>query len=253
MAANVKYSSKIIRGQNIEKQSLKIGETAVTKPTQPVPNSGNYYTKDHPSTENPPVKEETVSLAEEIILKAKEEARNIILIAERQSNAIREESRIEGYKIGYKEGKAAAEEEIKEQLKNIYSLASNVRIDKSSLIKEYESEIINLVIDITRKVIQKEIDVDKTIVLNLLEASLQKVSGQIIVRIRVSPNDFELVKNHWAEIVGGEEGSGIEIIPDKRIKSGGCVIDTQSGTVDAQIDTQLTEIKKAFENLTEIL
>jgi flagellar assembly protein FliH len=43
----------------------------------------------------------------------------------------------------------------------------------------------------------------------------------------------------------------IEIVDDRRVDAGGCVIETNGGTIDAKLDTQLNEIGAALGTMLE--
>ena len=38
----------------------------------------------------------------------------------------------------------------------------------------------------------------------------------------------------------------IEIVEDRRVGDGGCVIETNAGTIDAKIETQIAEVARAL-------
>jgi flagellar assembly protein FliH len=80
---------------------------------------------------------------------------------------------------------------------------------------------------------------DRTVVLDLLRAALAEVDERLVVRVRVSPEDVELVRTHW-----GDERAGLVIVGDERIAAGGCVIETRFGLVDARPETRLAEAEQ---------
>ena len=43
----------------------------------------------------------------------------------------------------------------------------------------------------------------------------------------------------------------LEIVDDRRVGDGGCVIETNAGTIDAKIETQLAEVERALANAIE--
>ena len=65
------------------------------------------------------------------------------------------------------------------------------------------------------------------------------------VRIRVNPQDWNLIKEYWASAHEADVDR-CEFVVDERIRPGGVVIDVRSGSVDGQIETQLDEVRKAF-------
>jgi flagellar assembly protein FliH len=67
------------------------------------------------------------------------------------------------------------------------------------------------------------------------------------VRVRVSVADAPHVKEMRQEILELMDGlRHLEIVDDRRVGDGGCVIETNAGTIDAKIETQLSEIARAL-------
>jgi flagellar biosynthesis/type III secretory pathway protein FliH len=63
------------------------------------------------------------------------------------------------------------------------------------------------------------------------------------VSIKVNPTDLNAVRGFEEEILSSMHGmKEWEIKEDNRITPGGCIIETDSGIVDAQLETQLAEI-----------
>lgn len=187
-----------------------------------------------------------------IVESSRKEAQRIVSEAEKTAAEIVSKARTDGYTEGYETGLAAANQQMRQHIETLAEIVANASLDKMAIIREAEAEIISLVIDVARKVIRREITIDRSVVVRLVEGALQKVGGQVALRIRVNPDDFDLVNAYWKEREGSYDQTGhVEVIADKRVKHGGCVIDTQGGTIDAQIDAQLAEIRKAFESVSE--
>jgi len=56
--------------------------------------------------------------------------------------------------------------------------------------------------------------------------------------------------DYWNDALGENPGERHwQVVADRRVRAGGCIIDTEAGQVDAQIDTQLVRIRNAFEAL----
>lgn len=206
--------------------------------------------------------------AEELLAKAREEADALVAQARAESETLRNQAREEGraqghregYEAGYAEGLAAGRAELLEQLHTVYQLADEAVNAKAAVIASAETEILELVIEVARKVIGEVVELNPNVVTNIVANAIKHANTGEVLTIRVNPRDVELLREYWAEAVGDNpgdpwtgsgQGAGQrrrwEIVADRRVKPGGCVIDTQSGTVDARIDTQLVQIKYAFD------
>ena len=113
-----------------------------------------------------------------------------------------------------------------------------------------ERQIVDIALAVARKILAYEISENPMVVLPLVKTALAKVCDQEEVVIRVSVDDFDavqLAKNDLQIMVGREQA--LKIIVDSTITGGSCIIDTSYGTVDARVDTQFENIKKALQGV----
>ncbi|MCX7992541.1 MAG: FliH/SctL family protein, partial [Fimbriimonadales bacterium] len=74
-----------------------------------------------------------------------------------------------------------------------------------------------------------------------------RVQGFVHIRIRVNPLDLELIRQNRAALLNIVDGvEGIEIVEDRRVDQGGCVIETEQGVYEARIRTQISELERAM-------
>lgn len=182
------------------------------------------------------------------VAEAEARAARIIAEAEARAEEMLREAVAKGYAEGKEAGLRAAEEQTREQLERLASLARQAAIDRESMVRSAEQELAALALEIAAKVIRREVSCDPTVVLNVVEGALEKVGTTDAVRILVHPDDVELVRERWADLKGAVAlGTDWEIAGDDRIERGGCIIETRSGMVDGRIEAQLAEIVSAFE------
>lgn len=106
--------------------------------------------------------------------------------------------------------------------------------------------------EIAKRVIHKEVELDKNIVMYIARDAIKKVeeSEESIV-IKVNPLDYEVMV---ANINLLKEQSGLKNIsvePQSTISPGGCYIETQTGEIDARIEEQIKEIQDAINTATD--
>ncbi|HHT9137613.1 MAG TPA: FliH/SctL family protein [Candidatus Wunengus sp. YC60] len=155
----------------------------------------------------------------------------------------------------YKKGRLNAEQDFKNEMEKIkseyasltalFQNAVNQLIDKREKIwQESEPEIIKLVLTISGKIVGEEIGNNgKDVIKYVVKEALSHVSGKKIVAVRLSPDDAKKI-NLLEEMKSVDQN--IKILEDGTITSGGCVIETDFGNVDCQIETRWEEIKKAL-------
>gem|GEM_PF-1135869 len=189
--------------------------------------------------------------AEAVLAEAREAARLMIEMAQANTNEIRAQAWTEGYAegvaMGRAEGLKAGHDEIAEQLRTVRALVEAAASARRELLRELEPEIIELTLDIVSKIIGESIRSNPALVINVVAQALRQVAVSDSLRIRLNPRDAELLQSHWAEALENNPGDfQWEIVADPRISSGGCVVETPSGKVDAQIETQMVQIRSAL-------
>jgi len=155
------------------------------------------------------------------------------------------------YEMGFREGqksisengeKAAASmlEQFSKSLEELKSL-------RRGIFATSEREVIRLALEIARKVVKREVTIDEEIILTLVRVALKRVSDQTLFTVRLNPKDFSIVKRHQSLGNAGDIlKDGIRLAEDPLISRGGCVIETESGLVDARVEEQFREIEKGF-------
>ena len=62
--------------------------------------------------------------------------------------------------------------------------------------------------------------------------------------MRVNPADLERMREHRDELIALGDIRNLRVVEDQRVDRGGVVVDTEAGTIDARISTQLDEARK---------
>lgn len=188
--------------------------------------------------------------AARIIEMAKAQAQTLLADAQAQADLIKKQAHQQGRQEGIAAGRQEGEAELKDKLHLVYQLAHDAAVGKEKIIANSESDIVNLVIDVAKKVIGEEINLNRQVVTQVAATAIAQVRSGDPLTIRVNPQDVETLMDYWNDALGENPGERHwQIVADRRVRAGGCIIDTEAGQVDAQIDTQLVRIRNAFEAL----
>jgi flagellar biosynthesis/type III secretory pathway protein FliH len=174
--------------------------------------------------------------AAEIIGNARREASRL----RREAEALHERARLEREserKRGYDEGHQKALGELTHRM-------VEVEAERERFFADAEPQVIRMVMEIAEKVIGREIN-NGAIVDVVKTAILQSVGRR--VSIKVHPSDAAVLKEKQAELMASlDSNRSLTIKEDETITSGGCLVETEMGVVDARLDTQLAAIRKAL-------
>ncbi len=146
-----------------------------------------------------------------------------------------EKARKMGEEAGFQDGQAKALESL-----------NRIHLLREKMFQNVEPQLVKLAFTIAEKIIGQQIQENDTAIIGIIRQALDSAIGNKIV-VRVNPSDFEKVKAHQPTLVGHVEATKtISFKEDEMVKQGGCVVESEIGTIDAQLETQLMAIKKAL-------
>lgn len=162
--------------------------------------------------------------------------------------------RQDGYQLGYEEGASQAKQEVQEQWESMLiearSILDSAYEMKEQIILEAEPFLVELSAAIAEKIINKELTVSPEWSLELIRKSLTRRREQGVITLCVSPQQLTFVQAAREELsLAIDSQAELQIVPDVTVKDYGCVIRSAFGSIDARIDTQLTEIKRELVGL----
>jgi flagellar assembly protein FliH len=155
----------------------------------------------------------------------------------------------EGHQKGYDEGK----NEVARLIERLHTILTKAIEKRNEIIEESETQIINLVLLIVKKVIKVISENQKNVVINNVVQALRKLKSRGDVVIRVNLADLELTSEHVKDFMKMVENiKSITVLEDSSVDRGGCVIETDFGQIDARVSSQLHEIEEKILELMPI-
>ncbi|MBR3731926.1 MAG: flagellar assembly protein FliH [Spirochaetales bacterium] len=186
-----------------------------------------------------------------IISEAKDEAAILVRNANDEAEKIKKEAIKQGIEKGYKDGYDKESAEVKRLVERVQIILNSAIAKRDEIFVETEQQIIGLVLLIAKKVIKVITENQKNVVINNVVQALRKVKSRGEVSIRVNLADIELTSEHKKDFVEMVEGvKSIRILEDNTVDRGGCIIETDFGSIDARITSQLREIE---DNILELM
>lgn len=169
--------------------------------------------------------------------------RNLVSRAQEDAENIKKSAFEEGYRAGIEKSQADLEK-FRNELANFMSARKDV-------FEYIAPDILEISVDIAKKIIKKEVESDPQVLINTIIDVLKSVSkSEPKIVIRVRPQAVQFIKDTIPNITY-QYGidSKINIVADPSVEEGGCIFQTNNGIVDASIDTQVEIIKKALEGM----
>ena len=159
------------------------------------------------------------------------------------------------YEVGYQEGLQAAKnqfetyytEKLLERFEDLHRMFSGFDQKILDYEKVFEKLVMETSFIIAEKIIKSEIE-KNTIITQVLQDSLKRVLGANDVIVRLNPSDYDNLFKNENGVNLDDTFAKMKFEKDERIEAGGCLVETEIGSVDARISTQLAELKKHIES-----
>jgi flagellar assembly protein FliH len=153
----------------------------------------------------------------------------------------------QAYESGFREGEAAArqraESQVREAVEKLAATVVEVASTRSDAIHRAEADMVRLSIEIARRILHRELSLDTSALEALIRAALEKLRSQEVYRVRVHPDQEQLVRACLRQI--GRDPD-IEVVSDASQPRGGAVFEISRGSLDASVETQLREIERGL-------
>jgi flagellar assembly protein FliH len=150
----------------------------------------------------------------------------------------------EGYEIGLIEGTEKAFQQAKGDLQarliELDTMLKNIEKIKSNLLMTNEAEIIRLVYLTAKKMALRDLQTNREAVAEILATVVGEAQANERIVVRLSPEDLLFI-----ESLQDKSGQKLEayqrlkLVPEDNIKSGGCLIETEYGSVDATVEERV--------------
>ena len=152
-----------------------------------------------------------------------------------------------GKSEGEKTGVALASRKIEPLINSLQTALMQLKNLRQETCRHIELQLVDLALAIARQVVCREIQMDKEVVICVAREALGKVADAASINIKMSPSDLEFInqtKYQLSDLV--DKIDNITIEAEEGIQSGGCIIETNLGEIDARIEKQLQAVEESF-------
>lgn len=167
-----------------------------------------------------------------------------------EAEKIRAESYQTGYDDGYKQGYVVITNELEEKVHAVDDFAKAQFDLKGNIIKSSELDIINLVLEIAKKVCTESIKFNPEIIKVLTENAIKELKDKEEITIIVNPKLLDIlnsISDRLKEDI--PQLQNIKIIEDNAVSADGVIVESVLTRVDSRVKSQISEIaEKLFES-----
>jgi flagellar assembly protein FliH len=156
------------------------------------------------------------------------------------ADAVTEEARARGLEEGLAAGLAAAQLQLAPAHDALIAACTAVERAGEDVVTHVEQRAVELALVLAEKILGTALELDPALVGSVVTGALRRVVSHERIEIDVNPEDAELVRAALASDENEASSSRrIDVIGERRVPRGGCVVRTVDGEIDARIEKQL--------------
>jgi type III secretion protein L len=124
---------------------------------------------------------------------------------------------------------------------------ARAKMQAGQLLAEAEKDALELALKISAKIIGRDLERDPEVLAEIVATSIEAARGAKAMILRVHPEDGKILREkrpRLMELIG--RAVDLSIRDDAEVERGGCVIQTEFGTIDGQIRTQFEMLRNVL-------
>jgi flagellar assembly protein FliH len=168
--------------------------------------------------------------------------------ARAEAESIRAAARAQGYAEGQEQALAEARPGLQAALAALQQATAGVEQVRDETAAAVERDSIELALQLAEKIVAGALAVESERIVDVVRGALRRLTERRRVTILVNPDDLETVRAAVDSFVTGLGGiEHCEVQAERRITSGGAMVRTEEGQIDAQVNTQLVRARELVE------
>ena len=184
-------------------------------------------------------REEAARLLEE----SRQEAGALIRQAETDAGVLRDQAEKDAYKQGLDKAGHEMEQLFTRAQGEIDEIIREAHKQRDAMMDNLEPRIFKLALEVAEKILGYEMDHNEDAYLSMLRQAMSHVKSENRVILRVNPSEYvRYFKSREVTMHTANGSIKAEVVNDPAVGYGGCLIETESGAIDAGVDAQLTQI-----------
>jgi len=156
-------------------------------------------------------------------------------------------ARAEGINEGKRLAQESATKAVLEERSRLDEALKKFDVEKADYYARIEVEVVKLALTVASKILHREAQVDPMLVAALVRVALDKFHKNTRATVRVRPEEASSWRQYFAQHM--EQSSLPEVIEDSAVQPHGCLLETDLGSTELGINTQLQEIENGLFDL----
>ncbi|MFQ6130613.1 MAG: FliH/SctL family protein [Armatimonadota bacterium] len=142
---------------------------------------------------------------------------------------------------------SARQHDLERQRALVQRVISQLAAERDRLLAQTRAQVLALATEVGKRIVRAELKVNEGVIERVLDEALESLRNCQAVKIRVHPSEARLAQAAIRAKEGVPAGAHqVELVRDATVSPGGCLVDTDAGTVDARVEAQLAALEEAI-------
>lgn len=153
----------------------------------------------------------------------------------------------EAHEQAHEMAREAADSGQQEGISEAEHLREQIAQMEQRMLQEVEGEVVRAALRVAAELLHAEMTAREDAVVDIVCTALGTAQHARDIFLRVSPVDVATLRDNKVRLVDAlGRARDVEVREDRNVKAGGVLIQTESGVIDAQLETQLEEIARVL-------
>src|SRR5262245_12586247 len=157
------------------------------------------------------------------------------------TSTIERDAFAKGYAQGERAGLDAAAARADAMLRRLAQTIEELGDLRNEMIHRTERQAVQLVLAIAERIVQRELTLDRTLLLGMARVALDRLGAYGSATIRLNPDDY-----HAIAAKPSIDGAAVEVLADSSVPRGGCHVQSDFGFMDVSPESQFRELARAL-------
>lgn len=158
--------------------------------------------------------------------------------------ALERDAFTKGYAQGERAGAEAGAARAEAMLRRLAQTLEDLQGLRRELVRRTERDVAELALAIARRVLHRELALDHDLLLAMARVALDRLGDVATASIRLHPDDYAIAMTGRGAL--SAQAHGVQIVADPNVHRGGCLVQSEFGSVDVGVAAQIDELSHAL-------
>ena len=175
------------------------------------------------------------------------EAAKIIQQAKAEAAKIRQQAEQAGRQTAEEAVESVLDKKVAQQMKSLTpalaTAAQQIEDSRQDWLRHWEESAVKLATGIAARIVRRELSVQPDIALQWVQEALQFSAGAAELTVQLHPADHQTLGEQVKQLAAVfSQVAPATVVAEPSVSPGGCIVKTEFGSIDLQLETQLARL-----------